>query len=78
MQHLKYFNIMAITKIPEGLKLNKFEMAVLPHARKLVSTFGYASSPNNQYSGDEALPHQTDKVHTIQQGANDALNSVNE
>lgn len=69
---------MAITKVPEGLKLNKFTMAVIPHARKLVNTFGYASSPASQYTGDERAPGNLDKVHQIQQGLRDFENSNNE
>ena len=66
---------MAITKIPEKLKLNKFEMSIVPHARKLVNTFGYASSPANLYSGDENASTPMDKVHAIQQGMHDFENS---
>lgn len=64
-----------ITRIPEKLKLNKFELAVLPHARKLVNTYGYASSPANLYSGDENNSKPLDKVHQIQQGMRDFENS---
>lgn len=69
---------MAITKIPEKLKLNKFELCLVPHARKLVNTFGYASSPANLYSGDDNTSRPMDKIHQIQQGLKDYENSKNE
>lgn len=59
---------MAITRIPEGLKLNKFEMAVIPSARKLVGTFGYAASPSSQYSGDETSQNPMTKLEQLQYG----------
>lgn len=60
---------MAITKIPEELKLNKFEYAVIPHARDLVGLHGYAVTPANQYTGEETALMPTDKVHELQRGA---------
>lgn len=68
---------MAIIKIPNGLKLNRFEYSVTPHPRKLVTTFGYASSPASQYSGDENASRQLDKVHQIQEGARQYVESLN-
>ena len=59
---------MAITKIPKELKLNKFELAVVPHARKLVGTYGYASSPASQYSGEETSLRPMSKVAQIVAG----------
>jgi len=70
---------MAITRIPEGLKLNKFEMSVIPHARKLVGIYGYAASPANQYSGDDSAPtHVMSKVESIKQGEKFLHDSVSE
>lgn len=69
---------MAITKIPEKLKLNKFELSVIPHARKLVNTFGYAASPASQYSGDDNASKPMNKVQQLQQGAKDFENSKTE
>lgn len=66
---------MAFTNIPEKLKLNKFQMSIIPHARKLVGTFGYASSPSNLYSGDSNESRAMDKVHVLQRGMKDYVNS---
>lgn len=69
---------MAITRIPEKLKLNKFEMVALPHARKVVNTFGYASSPANLYSGDENSSKPMNKIQQIHEGLKDFNNSKND
>lgn len=68
---------MAITRIPDGLKLNRFELAVLPHARKVVNTFGYASSPANLYSGEFVSPSAMDKVHVIKAGLDSLTEDCN-
>lgn len=67
---------MAITYIPDDLKLNKFEMCSLPHSRKLVSIYGFASSPSHLYSGDDNSSRPLSKIGSIEKGMREIENYV--
>lgn len=57
---------MAITKIPEGLKVNKFKMTLIPSNSQLYRTYGPHACGPSDYTGDDKAPRAMDKVHTLQ------------
>lgn len=59
---------MAITKIKEELKLNKFEFTRPIHVRNLVGRTGFASMPSGAYTGDERSIMPQSKLEQLTYG----------
>lgn len=56
---------MAITKVPDKAKLNKFVYTSIPHPSVLMSRLGNRTPLANQYSGDEVLDFHQNKTDMI-------------
>lgn len=51
--------------IPEKLKINKFREVLVPRMRDIFARFGYLASPATQYSGDNPVIIDENKVQNI-------------
>ena len=52
--------------IPEKMKLNKFRNCAIPSNKEYFSRFGFAVTPDTQYTGDEMAAMPMNKVESIE------------
>lgn len=52
--------------IPEEMKLNKFRVCSIPSNKEYFSRFGFAVTPETQYTGDDMASMPMNKVESIE------------
>lgn len=52
--------------IPEELKLNKFRDCAIPSNREYFMQRGLHPTPSGEYSGDDVVPEQLNKVESME------------